>query len=369
MLRKTLLGIVSVIVLGLSALTIALTIGFMEDVSTPPFLDEDGNRVPGSLATMEWQDIGGIPQWTLLRARDISQPILIVLHGGPGAIEAEAYRAYNAELEDHFLVVHWHQRGAGWTLDRDSDGSDINSERIYQDLEELVELMKTRFGRDKVFLAGHSWGSIIGLRYTYEHPENVAAYVGIGQVQNLKESEKLGCGFILEKAQAEQDADAVAEINKACAFVSDDTKPYDMEQMFVQRGYLNQYGGAFHGPMGMTDMLYDVLTKTDEGTLSVLLRMAEGSLDSADRMWPELMAFDAAQWTEFKAPIFFALGRHDFQVNASLAADYFETLNAPCKHLEWFENSAHSPLFEEAETFNHFMINTVKNVECSLPSQ
>lgn len=364
MIKKILLGTLSVIGLGLVTLALVLVVGFMDDVSTPPFVDKDGKPVPGFLAAIEWQDIGGIPQWTLLRARDTSQPILIVLHGGPGAIEAEAYRAYNAELEDHFLVVHWHQRGAGWTLDRTSDGSDINSERIYQDLEELVARMKTRFGREKVYLAGHSWGSILGLRYTYEHPENVAAYVGIGQVQNLKESEKRGCAFILEKAQAEQNAEAVGEINKACAFVNDPTKPYDMEQMLVQRSYLTEYGGAFHGPMGMTDMLYDILSQTDEGTLSLILRMAEGSLDSAQRMWPELMAFDATPWTDFDAPIFFALGRHDYQVNAAMAAQYFETLKAPCKHLEWFENSAHSPLFEEADAFNHFMISTVKNNQC-----
>jgi pimeloyl-ACP methyl ester carboxylesterase len=42
-----------------------------------------------------------------------------------------------------------------------------------------------------------------------------------------------------------------------------------------------------------------------------------------------------------------------------LAHDYFERIDAPFKRFRWFENSAHSPPFEEPEAFNKFMIDEV----------
>ena len=113
MLKKTIIIIVGL----LSLLSTVVLISFMDDGSTPQFVDADVGQSPGSFASIEWVTLGGIPQWTLQRARDTDQPILLAIHGGPGAVEAAAYRAFNAELEDHFLVVHWHQRGqvGRWT--------------------------------------------------------------------------------------------------------------------------------------------------------------------------------------------------------------------------------------------------------------
>jgi len=360
MLKKITITVLSL----LGAMSIVLLIGFADDVSTPQFVEADGTTTPGSLASVEWITLGGIPQWTLQRARDIDQPILLAIHGGPGAVEAAAYRAFNAELEDHFLVVHWHQRGSGWTMDREAGFGGVNGERIYQDLEELVDALKQKFGREKIYIIGHSWGSILGLRYAYEHPENVTAYVGVGQVSHSRESEKRGCEFVLAAALADKDNAAVNEINSACQFVTDETMAFAAEDMMVQRNYLAAYGGALHGPMGVTDLLRGILG-TDEGTLSGLVRTFEGSMGSMETIWPEMMAFDATPWTQFKVPVYFAIGRHDYQVNAALSASYFDTIEAPCKGVNWLENSAHFSLFEEADAFNLFIIDTVKPLKCT----
>ena len=359
MLKKVIITIAGLV----SALSIVLLVGFMDDVSTPPFVDADGKQTPGSLALIEWMQLGGIPQWTLQRARDADQPLLLAIHGGPGAVEAEGYRAFNAELEDHFLVVHWHQRGSGWTMDRDAGFGDVNGARIYQDLEELVGVLKKKYNREKVYIIGHSWGSILGLRYAYEHPENVAAYVGVGQVSNSRESEKRGCKFVLAGARAADDAAGIEEINLACRFVTDESLRFTPEEMMIQRNYLAAYGGALHGPVGVSDLLLGILG-TDEGTLSGLVRTFEGSMGSMENIWPEMMAFDATPWTQFKVPVYFAIGRHDYQVNAALSASYFDTIEAPCKGVRWFESSAHFSLFEEADAFNRFVIDTVKPLKC-----
>jgi pimeloyl-ACP methyl ester carboxylesterase len=44
---------------------------------------------------------------------DRTNPALILLHGGPGISEAALFHAHSAELERHFLIVYWEQRGQG----------------------------------------------------------------------------------------------------------------------------------------------------------------------------------------------------------------------------------------------------------------
>jgi hypothetical protein len=41
----------------------------------------------------------------------------IILHGGPGGAERPLFRYFNIELENHFVVVYWDQRGAGRSFD------------------------------------------------------------------------------------------------------------------------------------------------------------------------------------------------------------------------------------------------------------
>ena len=76
--------------------------------------------------------------------------------------------------------------------------------------------------------------------------------------------------------------------------------------------------------------------------------------------YPELSRIDLfVQVPEVKIPVYFCLGRHDYEVPSVLSAKYFEALKAPRKQLVWFERSAHLPNTEEKDKFNEFMINTV----------
>ena len=57
--------------------------------------------------------LGGLGQEVVVRGRDDRNPLLLVLHGGPGFAEMPLFTTYNAGLEDDFLVAYWDQRGAG----------------------------------------------------------------------------------------------------------------------------------------------------------------------------------------------------------------------------------------------------------------
>ena len=170
-------------------------------IHTRPFIDSSGQRIPGSIAMMADPSIGGVEQRLWFRGVSVDQPAVILLHGGPGASEAALFRHFNADLERAFLMIYWEQRGAGRSYRRSIPPESMTIDQFVRDLDEVVELVRRRFHKDRVVLLGHSWGSAIGLLYAARHPEKVAAYVGIGQVADMPEGERLSYEFALAEAR------------------------------------------------------------------------------------------------------------------------------------------------------------------------
>jgi proline iminopeptidase len=80
-----------------------------------------------------------------------------------------------------------------------------------------------------------------------------------------------------------------------------------------------------------------------------------------DALLPELSRTDLfVAVPEVSVPVFFCLGRHDFEVPSALSAQYFAALKAPRKELVWFEHSAHMPNTEERAKFNAVMLESVR---------
>ena len=79
--------------------------------------------------------IGGIDQWVTIRGEDRNNPVLLLLHGGPGDVTNPWTFALFAPWEKHFTVVQWDQWGAGRTLRK--NGSAVTSamtlDRMVQD--------------------------------------------------------------------------------------------------------------------------------------------------------------------------------------------------------------------------------------------
>ena len=137
--------------------------------------------------SLERVTLGGIPQWILVRGWDRHNPILLFLHGGPGFPETAVARLFSARLEKHFTVVHWDQRGAGKSYQFGEDRSSWTIQDYDDDTRALIELLLRRFGKERLFLVGHSWGTVLGMRTARDHPELLHAFVGIGQVVNWRE--------------------------------------------------------------------------------------------------------------------------------------------------------------------------------------
>jgi pimeloyl-ACP methyl ester carboxylesterase len=323
---------------------------------TPPFRHPDGRLVEGSIAEERRVTLGGWEQYVLIRGRDRTAPILLFVHGGPGTSEAALVRVYNAALEEDFIFVNWDQRGTGKSYSSNFDPATLTLDRMTRDLDELVDRLRAEFGKERILLVCHSWGTQLGLEYVSRYPEKVAAYVGVGQVTNETEADALGTAWALSEAKARGDDKAVRTLLEI------GPPPYSIEDVVRQRKYIWKYGGTFHEPRSLIDVARTAV-KAPEASWPDYIAFVRGSSLSMMALWPSVQTFDANEaYPRVAVPVFFILGRHDRQVSSVLASEYFKRLEAPHKELIWFENSAHAAPFEEPERFNAEILRIAREI-------
>lgn len=322
-------------------------------VRTKDFRDANGLIIPNSIATMETVTIGGISQSIWFRGIDTNKPALILLHGGPGTNESALFRHYNAALEEHFLVVYWEQRGTGRSYSNDIPQESMTIAQFVIDLDGVVELVRSRFRKDKVILLGHSWGTVLGTIYASTYSDKVAAYVGVGQVADGPKGERFSYDFALAQAIQRNDWNALHELKRI------GPPPHSVDAMLALRKWSERFGGAFHGELSTGKLIWTAL-QTDEANVIDLIKFGQGNRFSLTHLWLEFSSLRLKhQYRSFDVPILFMLGRHDQIIPSVLAEEYFHEIQAPCKQLVWFEQSAHNPPFEEPDKFNEIMIHQV----------
>ena len=332
-------------------------------VSTPPFTDASGRVLAGSVARMEKIELGGVVQTVWFRGRDVEAPALVLLHGGPGTSETALFRHFDAALENRFLTVYWDQRGSGRSYHPGMPPEALTIRRMVEDLDGLVDRVCDRFGKDRVVLLGHSWGTILGTRYAATHPEKVSVYVGVGQIADFSEDERTSFRWALEQAERRGDRRALRalrEMRPGPASVAD--------ELALGR-WVERFGGALRGGLS-TGALVRAALGADEADLADLWRFGAGNRFSLEALRPQYAREDLTRFRRFAVPVVFLLGRHDWHVPSTLAARYFRTLEAPCKRLVWFERSAHDPPFEEPRAFVRAMADVVLPLArrgCSVP--
>lgn len=185
---------------------LGVTLGSQWMAHTPPILGADGKPLPGSIAALEQVKLGGVNQWLILRGHDVNKPVLLFLSGGPGASEAGRVLRFNAELEKHFVVVIWEQRGCAKSYLSRQPQSALTVEQYVADLIELTDLLRARFDEEKIYLVGHSWGTIIGARAAQARPDLFHAYIGAAQMVNVRETDQMIYEMVL--AHSHQTGDA-----------------------------------------------------------------------------------------------------------------------------------------------------------------
>lgn len=323
--------------------------------ATPAIRAGDGSVLPDSIAETAYLRLGGIEQWVMIRGENVANPVLILLHGGPGSSEVGLFRYFNSSLEKTFTLVHWDQRGAGRSYAHNLPQADMTIERFVLDLDELVDWVRAKLKARHVVILGHSWGSALGTLYAARYPQKVSAYVGIGQIGDLQKSELASYAFVLGEAERRKNRRALKQLRAI------GKPPYTTKTTGIQRRWLMRFAGLMRGKSLW--QIFRALRSTPESSILHLPNIVRGALYSLRTLWPEVSRLNLETAVpELKMPVFFFLGRHDHQVAAETSEAYFEKLIAPSKQLVWFEDSAHMPPFEEAERFNEKMVELVAPV-------
>jgi hypothetical protein len=211
--------------------------GWLKFGHTKPFRGPHRKVLLNSIAEVGYVRLGSINQWVVIRGENVANPALIVLHGGPGMSEMGFFRHCNAALERHFTVVHWDQRGTGKSFDRDIPRSSMTLEQFVGDLDELVDIVRRRFGKEKVAILGHSWGSALGAIYAARFPQKVSVYIGAAQIGDWPAAESLSYSFGVAEAQRQHDEKALKKLRAI------GPPPYHAESVFVERMVVNQLDG------------------------------------------------------------------------------------------------------------------------------
>ena len=317
---------------------------------TPQIKDENGKTVSENTAVLEKIKIGGIEQCILIRSRDISNPILLFLHGGPGMPMMYLAHKFQRQLEEQFTVVQWDQRGAGKSYNQNIPIESINVEQFISDTHELVQHLRRRFNKDKIHLAGHSWGSYLGMLSVHRYPELFASYTGIGQIVHSEKAREIKNRFIREQAEQTGNAEAIEEL--------------DTKGDIVLEKWLFRFGGELHEHTGIMPFIITGLLASEYNLHDSIIKIKNGSSFSSEHMKYNAVAGELIdEIYVLSVPVYFFTGRYDYVTPSELVEEYYQKIQAPDKKLVFFENSAHFPFFEEPEQFAAKMIDTILKKE------
>jgi pimeloyl-ACP methyl ester carboxylesterase len=310
---------------------------------------------PNGIDSLEKVTLGGLEQWILIRGWDKSAPVMLFLHGGPGGGDIAMGRHFHTRLERSFVVVRWDQRGAGKSYNSDIPPESMTIEQFVSDTLELVEILRKRFDVTKIYLVGHSWGSELGCLTVAQRPEVFHAFVGVGQLVEFNENERISYEFALAKANELNNQQAISELENI------GPPPHGIEKLMIQRKWLDKFGGVFYSDTTFSDLWKIGITSPD-CSLFDGYRYFRGQFFSLENMWEDdvskINLFELAP--KIEVPIYFFIGRHDYNTPFEIAVKYYESLEAPNgKQLIWFENSAHMVPIDEPDKFCDILINTV----------
>jgi len=308
----------------------------------PSFVKADNSLNIDTLMDVE---LNGLHQKILIKSNNLNNPILLWLHGGPGTSEMFITHHCMDSLINFFTIVHWDQRGTALSYNDRIKNTDVSFDKIFNDAIRLTDVLRKTYHQNKIFLIGHSFGSVLGIHLIEKYPDRYYAYVGIGQVINDSKSREITYKWLVNKLQEDNDTTEMARIRGKQNF---------------PRELINKYNGIFY--KGIT--LHDVIKESPyyyEGYLdnySKSMNFVRESISKNPSTYEKDILNDILK---LQIPVYFFEGRHDRIAACApeLVVDYIKMVEAPKKEIIWFEESAHHPNIDEPDKFQKILIDKV----------
>jgi len=298
--------------------------------------------------------LGGVKQWINIRGRNRNNPVMLFIHGGPGAPQLPTRWVYQSPWEDFFTVVNWEQRGVGKnarTSDFEALTPTLTFDRLVRDAEELVDLLRDRFGKEKIVVLGYSYGSLIGSEVARRRPDALSVYVGLGQV--WRGGEAVLYRETLARARQAGDEEAIAALQALAPYPDpelSDLAAY--EKAFAVREWSARFDGNWYArddinlfyQLALLSPDYDaedVLAWPDGSTWFGMTLQENGGSEEIDHLKED------PESLRFGVPVVIMMGRYDLMTPYAVAKEFFDAVEAPARTFVTFERSAHFAMFSE----------------------
>jgi len=298
---------------------------------------------PNGIDESMFVDVGDVEQWITIRGTDRRNPVLLVVHGGPGVALSPLATAF-LPYERDWTVVQWDQPGAGRTFSRAGRtlSSSTTVASIATDGIAVAELVARRLGVERVVLVGLSFGSVVGLEMARARPDLFVAYVGTGLFVHRDDGRAIAYERVLARARDEDRSAAVAELEGV------GPPPYARAE---RTRTLNRWIDALtrSNDPDAADRLAEILLAPRQ-SLSDVASYFGGYVASDEHF--DLGAMDLRRSAaEFALPIVIIHGAEDFDTPIELARGYLDSITAPSKELVALPNGGHTALVYDRASF------------------
>lgn len=336
-------------------------ISFVIGVRDVRFMSHQANYIHG-VDESTYINLGGQNQYVLMMGRNVENPVIINLHGGPASPDTTALYTFADHLMEDFTIVGWDQRGAGRTYyknkNADGENSTATFEQALSDLDELVDYVRARFNKDKVIIMGHSYGTVLGSRYVLMHPEKVSDYIAVGSVVSVPDGDILSYEDALAKAKAAGDDTSEME-DLYWTYWNDRFVLYEvyrpkntLQDMLALREPVSKYHPAKNANDVWNGLSSPYFGVADLKWFSKSMFSLEKYIELNRKLFDFIMNYDARNLDkDFQMPVHFISGSEDWICPVQLVREYMDSISAPEKSISVLDGCGHAPQFVSSKDF------------------
>jgi pimeloyl-ACP methyl ester carboxylesterase len=337
-----------------------------------PYTDSLDNPIPGSVSEKTFVEIGGVKQGMFIKSKNINNPVLLYVHGGPAFPNYFLIDKFKPGLEDYFTVCYWEQRGGGLSYTSEVTLKSMNFNQLASDAIEVTNYLRNRFGKEKIYLLAHSGGTPIALIAVSKSPYLFYAYIGMGQITNQMESEIMAYRYMLEQYATKGNKQRFNKLKKYHV-LDTNSNISEYYTSAIRDQYMHDLGiGTMHKMKSVFWEIFIPVWTCKAYTLKEKINIWKSKFTflPKTKLINEMLETDFTdKVTTIAIPVYFFSGKYDLTVNIDLAKVYLNKLYAPIKGFYTFNNSAHSPLFEEPELVKKIIETDILKNKNSLADQ
>jgi len=327
-----------------------------------PVSDENGQPVEGSISEKIFLDIGGVRQGMFIRGKDTNNPVLLYVHGGPSFSEFFLVEKFPTGLENYFTVCYWEERGGGISCSPQVTLESMTLEQLASDAIEVTNYLRERFKKEKIYLLAHSGGTAFAIQAAASHPGLFHAYIGVSQIACQAESERMAYKFMTNHYLSLNKSKTLSEFKKYPVFENDSLLLPYFNSVLRDKSMHELGTGTMRNMKSIITGVFLPVWTCRAYTLKEKFNIWHSKFFfvNKSKLREQIINTDFTRIvTKLNIPVFFLSGKYDLTVNHDLSKEYLLKLDAPVKEFYSFENSAHSPMFEEPGRFLAIMTSDI----------